>query len=241
MVIPKKIHYCWFGSAPLPDLAVKCIRSWQEFLPDFQIIEWNEKNFDVNINDYTREAFKEKKYAFVSDYARFWILYQFGGVYFDTDVELIRPLYEILEQGPFMGCEHDGGANSEIAVAPGLGLAGTPNHPIFKQVLDFYDTLHFSVNGKLNLTTVVHYTTAILKRNGLKNVEHLQQVGGINIFPKEFFCPKSFETGEMMMTKNTYSIHHFAASWRPRFNFNFWMAKILGGRITKFIQKILKR
>lgn len=108
-MIPKIIHYCWFGRGPLPELAQKCIASWKKYLPDYEIKEWNEDNFDVNIIPYTAEAYAEKKYAFVSDYARFWVLYKYGGIYFDTDVEVIRPLDDIIAKGNFMGCETDAG------------------------------------------------------------------------------------------------------------------------------------
>lgn len=104
-MIPRTIHYCWFGRTPLPDKAKICIESWKKFMPDYEIKEWNEDNFDVNIIKYTAEAYKLKKYAFVSDYARFWILYHYGGVYFDVDVELIKPIDDILARGAFMGCE----------------------------------------------------------------------------------------------------------------------------------------
>ena len=120
-MIPKIIHYCWFGRNPLPELAQKCIASWKKYLPDYEIKEWNEDNFDVNIIPYTAEAYAMKKYAFVSDYARFWILYRYGGIYFDTDVEVIRPIDDIIAKGNFMGYETDpnpkrGDAGS---VAPG--------------------------------------------------------------------------------------------------------------------------
>ena len=104
-MIPKIIHYCWFGGNPLPELAMKCIESWRTYFPDYEIKEWNEDNFDVNIIPYTKEAYENKKYAFVSDYARFWILYNHGGIYFDTDVEVIKKMDDIIEKGSFMGCE----------------------------------------------------------------------------------------------------------------------------------------
>ena len=102
-MIPKIIHYCWFGRNPLPDSAKKCIESWRKFFPEYEIKEWNEDNFDVHLIPYVEEAYNAKKYAFVSDYARFWILYFYGGVYFDTDVEVIRPMDDILAKGGFMG------------------------------------------------------------------------------------------------------------------------------------------
>ena len=125
-MIPKVIHYCWFGRNPLPSLAIKCIESWRKYLPDYEIKEWNEDNFDVNIIPYTQEAYQVGKYAFVSDYARFWILYKYGGLYFDTDVEVIKPMDDIIARGPFMGCEKDVSDTSVASVAPGLGLGVNP-------------------------------------------------------------------------------------------------------------------
>ena len=133
-MIPKVIHYCWFGRNPLPESAVKCIDSWRKFMPDYEIKEWNEDNFDVNAIPYTAEAYQMKKYAFVSDYARFWILYQYGGLYFDTDVELIKPIDDIVEKGPFMGIEE----TCKIIpvnlvgyplVNPGLGISVEQGYP----------------------------------------------------------------------------------------------------------------
>ena len=141
-MIPKTIHYCWFGGNPLPKLAMKCINSWKKYFPDYTIIEWNEHNYDISKIPYIAEAYKAKKYAFVSDYARFDILYQCGGLYFDTDVEVIKPFDDILSHGPFMGCEIDGG-EKEINVAPGLGIAASPGLGIYKHIIDFYATQHF--------------------------------------------------------------------------------------------------
>ena len=216
-MIPKVIHYCWFGGNPLPPLAVKCIASWRKYLPDYEIREWNESNFDVNIVPYTREAYGAKKYAFVSDYARFWVLYRYGGLYFDTDVEVLRPLDDIVARGPFMGCERDAvlqsgkdrmGATAP-ADAPGLGL--------YRELLDMYAGLHFvNANGSLNQKTVVQYTTEVLCRHGLRNTSEVQECAGVWIYPKEYFCPIDYKSGVCTMTDNTYSIHHYSASWHSR-------------------------
>ena len=187
-MIPKKIHYCWFGGNSLPELATKCIDSWKKFCPDYEIIEWNESNFDINCCDYVREAYQAKKWAFVSDYARFKILYENGGLYFDTDVEMIKSLDDIISNGGFMGRESD----ADVSVAPGLGLAVSPGLELYREILDFYHKQHFiNKDGNLNLNTVVDYTTEILLKYGLKNTEEIQQIAGINIYPKEYFCPIS--------------------------------------------------
>lgn len=210
-MIPKKIHYCWFGGNPLPELAERCIASWKKFCPNFEIIEWNESNFDVTCCDYVKEAYEAKKWAFVSDYARFKILYEQGGLYFDTDVELIRPLDEILANGDFMGCE-DG-----ISVSPGLGLGAHAGTELYRELFEAYHTRHFrNPDGSLNLNTVVVFTTEILIRHGLKNVDTVQQVAGVSIYPRDYFCPMDYDTGELTLTERTRSIHHYTASWHSR-------------------------
>ena len=166
-MIPKKIHYCWFGRNPLPESAKKCIASWRKFLPDYEIIEWNEDNFDVNSIPYTAQAYSVGKYAFVSDYARFKILYEHGGLYFDTDVEVIRPMDDIIDAGPFMGFEIDA-ADPSVGVNPGLGLGALPRMDFFKTILSKYGSFSFlKSDGSFNETTIVAYTTDLLKENGL--------------------------------------------------------------------------
>lgn len=260
-MIPKKIHYCWFGHNPLPLLAKKCIDSWKKNLPDYEIIEWNEDNFDVNIVPYTQEAYKSKKYAFVSDYARFWILYNYGGIYFDTDVEVLRPMNHIVEKGAFMGCENEakqiGDAEvqddlgTELGVGlgcnPGLGLGCESGHDFFKEILDFYSKMHFiNTDGSLNLHTVVEYTTDILVKHGLKNTNEIQQCAGITIYPNDYFCPKSPTGLKIHLTDNTVTIHHFNASWKPlkqrlqrKFpNLYILYTKLTGHIIGKILDKI---
>jgi mannosyltransferase OCH1-like enzyme len=213
-MIPKKIHYCWFGGNPLPPLAVKCIESWKKFLPDYEIKEWHESNFDVNIIPYTQEAYQAGKYAFVSDYARFWILYKYGGLYFDTDVEVIKPMDDIIARGPFMGCENEASDTSVASVAPGLGLGVNPGLGLYKEILEKYSTLHFIRKDRsFNLKTVVQYTTELLCEHGLKETKEIQFCAGVWIYPKDYLSPKDFETGVMEITVNTVAIHHYDGSW----------------------------
>lgn len=212
--IPKIIHYCWFGGNPLPPLAQKCIASWKKHLPEYEIKEWNESNFDVNAIPYIREAYAARKYAFVSDYARFVILYEHGGLYFDTDVEIIRPLDDIIERGAFMGCETDGDAGT-VTVAPGLGLGTPAGSPLYKELLNLYAGLHFVDNqGKQNLKTVVEYTTEILRSHGLKDVAGIQQIAETFIYPTAYFCPVSVTDGKLRIVPETRTIHHYAQSWQ---------------------------
>ena len=235
-MIPKIIHYCWFGGNPLPPLAVKCIESWRKFFPDYEIWQWsegpfdggdNENNlfdkkfvFDVNIIPYTAEAYAMKKYAFVSDYARFWILYKYGGIYFDTDVEVIRPMDDIVERGAFMGCETDyqgSFVKSKINVNPGLGLGVAPGLGLIKKMLDYYEGRHFDFRPDIrSQITVVHIATEILYQNGLKNVKGVQCVDGVWIYPSEYFCPINITTKRLHITDRTRSIHHYMDSWGDR-------------------------
>jgi hypothetical protein len=209
-MIPRIIHYCWFGGNPLPELAQKCTASWKKYFPDYEIKEWNESNYDVHKIPYIDEAYKAKKYAFVSDYARFDILYQYGGIYFDTDVEVIKPFDDILKNGGFMGFESVGG------VAAGLGMGCNAGLGLVYQFLEFYASLRFvNPDSSYNLHTVVEYVTAILQKNGLEPKNTIQALDGLTVYPTEYFCPKDFRTGILAITKNTHSIHHYDASWVP--------------------------
>lgn len=215
-MIPRKIHYCWFGGNDLPTSAKRCIDSWKKYFPEYEIVQWNEDNYDVNKNDYIREAYEAKKYAFVSDYARFDVLYQQGGLYFDTDVEVIASFDDILNHGSYMGCEIDGNhsENISILVNPGLGMAALAGLEIYKEILDYYDRQKFcDNNGNINTTTVVTRTTQILLEKGLKNISNIQQIGQITIYPKEYFNPRNNNTGSLQKTSNTHSIHWYAQSW----------------------------
>lgn len=214
-MIPKIIHYCWFGGNPLPPLAIKCINSWKKFFPNYEIKEWNENNFNISIVPYVEEAYKTKKYAFVSDYARYWILYHEGGLYFDTDVEVIRPMNDIIEKGAFLGSEYDSLNIGGVSVNPGLGMGAGANLPFYKQVLDHYATVHFiKDDGSLNLTTIVDYTTMLLEKSGLKHIEDIQKCCNIYIYPKDYFSPLCGKY--INFTRNTRSIHHYMTSWQGK-------------------------
>lgn len=222
-MIPKIIHYCWFGRNPLPELAQRCIASWRKFLPDYEIREWNEDNFDINMIPYTSEAYQQKKYAFVSDYARFWIIYHYGGIYFDTDVEVIRPMDDIIARGNFMGFEVDpDGKNTPGRYAPrycfdvalGLGFGLSKEHPFMRKMMDYYADMEFKGRGKVGwFKTIVAYTTEALMEEGLENKRGIQQVGDITVYPHEYFAPIDVITGRLHITPNTYTIHRYMGSW----------------------------
>lgn len=245
--IPKVIHYCWFGGKELPPLAIKCIESWKKFLPDHEIKRWDESNFDVNIIPYTAQAYEAKKYAFVSDYARFWILYKYGGLYFDTDVEVIKPMDDIIAAGPFMGCENPyqaGATPDSLGVAPGLGLGVNPGLGLYKEILDLYNNMDFvNPDGKNIPETIVTYVTNILCLKGLKNAPTVQEICSVKIYPSDYFCPISTRDGKLRISANTRTIHHYAQSWQS--SQRKWIRRAVlmvgGPRLKLFIKKIIYR
>ncbi|WP_322153470.1 glycosyltransferase family 32 protein [Paratractidigestivibacter sp.] len=210
------IHYCWFGGNPLGDKELACIESWKKYFPGYEIYRWDESNFDVRCCDYVSEAYDAGKWAFVSDFARFAILYEHGGLYFDTDVEVIKSFDDILSRGPFMGFETDPVLGAVGSVAPGLGLAANPGLGLYATILDSYKKDHFvKQDGKYNFRTVVERVTDILLAEGLNGQPGIQTVCGINIYPSSYFNPTNLETGEVYLKDETHSIHHYDASWQP--------------------------
>ena len=240
-MIPKIIHYCWFGHKDLPPLAKKCIASWRKFLPDYEIKEWNEENFDINSVPYTAQAYKHKKFAFVSDYARFKILYEYGGIYFDTDVEIVKPIDDILETGAFFGLEQD--VKDHFACAPGLGFACNPGLGLLREMLELYKNLDFQQSdGSLNQKTVVEHFSEMLLAKGLQPTPGIIEFEGACIYPPDFFCPKPSEFGKIQITENTRTIHHYAASWiGPKQHFANFLISIFGKQTILFLWSIYNR
>lgn len=208
-MIPKKIHYCWFGGNPLPDDAKKCIESWKKYCPDYEIIEWNESNYDLEKNRYVKYTYENKKYAFLTDYVRLDIIYNEGGIYLDTDVELVKPLDDLLDSKGYIGMEQVGTINT------GQGFGAVKNHPFVKENKDFYENYEFlDESGNFNKIICVPVTTSILEKKGLKKENSIQHVYDMDIYPVEYFCPLIMGTNKLKITKNTYSIHHFAGTWK---------------------------
>lgn len=242
-MIPKVIHYCWFGRNELPDLAKKCIESWKKYYPDYEIKEWNEDNFDINSCTYAKEAYEQKKWAFVSDYARYKIIYENGGIYFDTDVEIIASLEDILCKGNFMACEY-GKNKAEIKINPGLGIAAPSGLSIYKEIIEFYEHQNFKkMDGSNNLTTIVEYTTEVFKKYGFVSEEKIQVVKDIYIYPPEYFCPLDFYTCKLELTNNTRTIHHYSSSWMEELktvNLKKKIKKFIGPKLTNYTIRLLE-
>lgn len=206
MAIPKVIHYCWFGGNPKPDLMLKCLDSWKTHCPDYEIIEWNESNYDVEANPYTARAFSDKKWAFLSDFVRLDVVYQYGGIYLDTDVEVVRALDDLLEQSFFLGYEDEDYINT------GIGFGAVKGHPVVQLMMNKYHQLNDDY-----VTCPVLNTEALYEVYGeaifLENQEHVRQLGDGRLYAPEYFCPKDFKTKQLRLTQRTYTIHHYDGSW----------------------------
>lgn len=208
-MIPKKIHYCWFGGNPMPEKDQKCIESWKRYCPDYEIIRWDESNYDITKNRYMKEAYEAKKWGFVPDFARLDIIYEHGGIYLDTDVEIVKNLDALLNLPGYMGFE--GGDK----VNPGLGFGAEKNNPTIKSLIDsIYSNRHFvQTDGSLDLTPSPKMNTDALISMGLVPNDLRQEVNSIVVFPSEYFCPKNLTTGVLNITENTHTIHWFNGSW----------------------------
>lgn len=207
-MIPKKIHYCWFGGSELPEKDKKNIESWRKMCPDYEIIRWDESNYDVSQNKYMQQAYEHKKWGFVPDYARLDIIYKYGGFYFDTDVELLKPLDEFIGHEGFMGFE-DG-----YHVNGGHGFGAEAGNELIKELRDFYIGRSFcNIDGECNLTPSPIYITEVLVKNGLKRDNSKQIIKNVVVYPKDYFCPKDVDTFKIKITENTVAIHHFNSTW----------------------------
>lgn len=200
-MIPKKIHYCWFGRGEKPKLAKKCIASWKKYCPDYEIIEWNEDNFDVNLNGYTKWCYENKKYAFLSDYVRLLVVYQNGGVYFDTDVEIVKNIDFLLDDQAFFGFETD-----NLEVNTGLAFGSVAAGLAIESMLKEYDPL---LDGEHGVIMCPKLNTLALRKIGLK--QNGQYSWG-TIYPKDYFNPYESTTGRLNITKDTVSIHWYMGS-----------------------------
>lgn len=233
-MIPKKIHYCWFGGNPIPEKDKKCIESWKKFCPDYEIIEWNESNYDLSKNQYMQDAYKEQKWGFVPDYARFDIIYTHGGFYLDTDVELIQPLDSLRSNTAYLGFE--GG----IWVNGGIGFGAEAGNPMIQGLRDMYERLSFySEDGEMNLTPSPYYITDFLVKHGLQRNNTEQYIESVHIYPTEFFAAKDYDTGKVHKTQNTISIHQYNASWKtPKQKMIYRIKKLIGVKNFETLMKI---
>lgn len=212
-MIPKTIHYCWFGGNPKPKQFQKIYKSWKKYCPDYRIVEWNETNYDLSLAPlYVKQAYQERKWAFVTDYVRLWIIYNYGGIYLDTDVEVKRSFDPLLQYDGFFGFEDSG------FVATGLGFGAIKGLPLLKDLIDDYIDIPFILNdGTYDETPCPGRNFRIFSTYGIKRENQTQFINpNIVVFSTEYFCPLGYYSGELKVTKNTYSIHHYMASWQSK-------------------------
>jgi len=213
--IPKKIHYCWFGGKDKSEFILECIKTWKDKMPDYELIEWNESNYNINKNSFVKKAYENKRWAFVSDYVRLDVLSQHGGIYLDTDVEVLRPLDEFLSHNFFAGFEK-GIIKDQYLVSTAM-IASVKNHEIITNFIDFYDSLSEEefINFKTPNTKIL---TDLLEKdfNLSSNNKFNDLSNSIFIYPKDYFCAKDWDTKRLDITKNTFAIHHFDGSWKGK-------------------------
>lgn len=233
-MIPRTIHYCWFGRGPMPELALRCIESWHIHLPEYKYKLWNEDNFDINVCPYVKEAYMSGKYAFVTDYVRLYALYVEGGIYMDTDVEVLKPYDDLLSLTGFTGYEgskHTPPVTGTIASIPG----GVWVH----EQLKAYDGLHFlKEDGSMDLTTNTTRISCIMKEGGFVPDGKEKDYLDMHIFPTDYFCPRQ-TTGEYFLTENTYCDHHFLGSWNS--SKKGILKKIIGPRNLTWLIKMKRK
>ena len=235
-MIPKKIHYIWLGGNPHTKLMKKCIKSWKKYCPDYEIIEWNESKFDINSVKYVEEACECKKWAFASDYIRLYALVNEGGIYMDTDVEVLRPLDRFLECHAFSGFER------RDAIPTGI-MGCEAGFDFFKALLEYYKGRSFYLpNGAMDLTTNVTTITNMCLEKGLVLNNEWQEIDGFELFPSDFFCPKDYKTKKINITSNTYTIHHFDGSWHSKSEkIKSRIVKIIGEKAAVKLKRLLGR
>lgn len=240
-MIPKIIHYCWFGRGEKPVLAQMCIESWNKYLPDYEIKEWNEDNFDITQNQYVYEAYENRKFAFVTDYVRLYAIFTEGGIYMDTDVEVMGGFDKFLHHHAFSGFETDGNVPTGMMAAEKGSIWA-------KDLLDQYQNRIFvQPDGSFDMTTNTTVITNYMLEKGLVLNNQYQEIPQLcTMYPADFFCPKDHRTGKIRCTKNTVCIHHFAGSWLEH---SFWndlrhkskicFVRILGEKTASFLADVI--
>ncbi|MFI3165982.1 MAG: capsular polysaccharide synthesis protein [Bacillota bacterium] len=225
-MIPKKIHYVWFGGKEKPELAKRCIESWKRFCSDYEIIEWNESNFDINSNVYIRQAYESKKYAFASDLVRLLVVKEHGGIYLDTDVEVVKPFDELLVFDAFIGFENEEFCNT------GQGFGSEANSKFIDvMIAEYENSVFINKDGSLNMVGCPHKNTDAMRKLGFKIDGSMQVVSNVVCLPQEYMNPYDDSTGKLNKTGNTYSIHWYAKTWIPKH-------KVIRSNITRRIRRI---
>ena len=240
-MIPKIIHYCWYGDKKISHKAEKCIASWNKYCPEYQIVKWDESNTDFQRNDALYEAYKNKRWAFVSDIVRLLAVYDMGGIYMDTDVEIIRSIDDLLDNHCYFGFEN------KYRINTGHGFGAQPGNQIIGDMIKEYGNITFcDSKNRFKIIACSIINTQVLKRIGLQEEDRRQTLlGAVEVYPSDYFCPQNYQTGKTECTPNTYSIHHYEGSWLPiklRLKlYYFHMIGERGRRIHLKIKALCKR
>ena len=241
-MIPKKIHYCWFGGAKLPKNVKKCIKSWKKYCPDYEIIQWNETNFNTECIKFVKEAYKEKAWAFVSDYARLKIIYENGGIYLDTDVEIVKNIDELLSNDCYFA-EHQ----NAKTVNTGLGFGAVKHNKIIKEMMNEYEKIVFDIEKKQNFICPILNTKILYRYGYIYNFNEIVTLDNLKIaiYPPKYFDPIAPGSENNLLCNETFSIHHYSASWtNKRYVLKRKIIRIIGqnkiNKWKKYIRKIIK-
>lgn len=234
-MIPKTIHFCWFGRGEMPQLAKECIASWHKYMPDWEYKLWNEDNFDITSNQYVKEAYEARKFAFVTDYVRLYALNTEGGIYMDTDVEVLKPFDSLLHLSGFIGFE----GTKSILIGTGT-IACQPDGVWVKELIQEYDGARFKLpDGSYDMTPNPVRITKIMVKNGLVQNGQEQDYKDMHIFPTEYFCPRQ-TTGEFFLTDKTYCDHHFMGSWHEKRKTSV-VQRLLGQKVFTRLVKMKRK
>lgn len=239
-MIPKKIHYCWFGGKDKSEFIKQCLDTWKEKLPDYEIVEWNETNFNVNMCDFTTRAYENKKWAFVADYARLYALYNYGGIYLDTDVEIVKPFnYDILSQNCFLGFED----SNHLSTAC---IGAESQSEFLENWLRYYDNIKYTEKDSLDVTPNSEIIFNMIFNKENINVDKIISIDNVTIYPKDYFSPKDYVSKKVTITENTICIHHFDGTWksgkdRLKDKIKIVIRKILGEKLYLKLKGKIKR
>ena len=233
----KIIHYCWFGPKPFGKLEKKCLKSWQKFFPDYKIIKWSEENVDLEECDFIKEAYKNKKWAFVADYVRTKALYEYGGIYFDTDMEVIKDFRNLIDDTFVVGLEDSGRPAAGVVIAP------NKKNKYMKKLLSMYRKMKFNETGNLfEISIPVMYEKILCDKNYVSVSNNVQKLGDITLYPREYFYPLSYDFQDNIFTDNTVTIHHYSGSWTSKKQkIGIWFRRHKLGWIIDFLLKIKNR
>lgn len=232
----KILHYCWFGGKEKPKLVTDCIASWKKVMPDYEIKEWNENNFNIDECTFAAQAYADRNFAFVSDYVRAKVLFENGGIYLDTDVETLKSFDPFLNDGMFVGFEEKNFVGTCV-------IGAEKENPLMKEYLDFYSShSYFNEDGSKYKDTNVVLLTSLLEKKGLVRNDEKQTVDGVTVYPRTYFSPYDYINGISYITADTVSIHHFAQLWLPKKSrikgeLKKLIAKVIGGETIKKLRR----